>query len=223
MEGPAGLLYVYGVRALPVAVPGLEHREAALPEAADHVPAGPRPRQGALPAGGRRQVDGGRGEGHRGAARRRPRRGPGGGGAPPDRHRGGERGDRPGRPVVVHHLRRVRRAVPGRHRARRPHRRHAPLPGDDRVGVPVRGGHDAEEPGEEGQSLGPGEEAAPGMAQGGRLRGPRRRPGHRRPHRGRVPVLGGLRGRPGGPGEEDHEGLRRAPAHRGREVRDHGR
>ena len=43
---------------------------------------------------------------------------------------------RPRRAVVVHNLRRVRRAVPGRHRAHRPHRRHAPLPGDDGVGVP---------------------------------------------------------------------------------------
>ena len=46
---------------------------------------------------------------------------------------------RPRRAVVVHHLRRLRRAVPGRHRAHRPHRRHAPLPGADRVRVPVRG------------------------------------------------------------------------------------
>ena len=45
---------------------------------------------------------------------------------------------RPRRAVVVHHLRRVRRAVPGGHRAHRPHRRHAPLPGDDGVGVPRR-------------------------------------------------------------------------------------
>lgn len=44
--------------------------------------------------------------------------------------------------------------MPGRHRAHRPHRRHAPLPGDDRVRVPVRGGHDAQEPGEEGQPWG---------------------------------------------------------------------
>ncbi len=41
---------------------------------------------------------------------------------------------------------RLRRAVPGRHRARRPHPRHAPLPGHDRVELPVRGRRDAEEP-----------------------------------------------------------------------------
>ena len=53
-----------------------------------------------------------------------------------DRRRRGERRHRPGGAVGLHHLRRLRRAVPGGHRARRPHRRHAPLPGDDRVGVP---------------------------------------------------------------------------------------
>ena len=43
------------------------------------------------------------------------------------------RGHHPGRAVVVHVVRRLRRAVPRRHRARRPHHGHAPLPGDDRV------------------------------------------------------------------------------------------
>ena len=62
-----------------------------------------------------------------------------------------------------------------------------------------------------------------GVDQGGRLRGPGRRQGRRGPHRGRLPVLGRLRGRPGGPGQEDHQGLRGAAAHRGRQVRDHGR
>ena len=73
---------------------------------------------------------------------------------------------RPGRAVVVHHLRRVRRAVPGRHRARRPHRRHAPLPGAGRVVVPVRGRHDAEEPGEQGQPVGHGRPGPAGVDQG---------------------------------------------------------
>ena len=139
LEGPAGLLHLHRVRPLPVAVPGLEHRQAALPEAADHVAARPRARQGPLPAGRRRQDHGGRGEGDAGAAGRRPRRRAGRGRAPADRHRRGERRHRPRRAVVLHHLRRLRRAVPGRHRARRPHRRHAPLPGDDRVRVPERG------------------------------------------------------------------------------------
>ncbi len=61
---------------------------------------------------------------------------------------------RPGRPVVVHDVRRVRRAVPGRHRARRPHRRHAPLPGAHRVGVPDRARRPVQEPGEERQPVG---------------------------------------------------------------------
>ncbi len=74
LEGPARLLHLHRVRPLPVAVPGVEHRQAALPEAADHVAARPRARQGALPAGRRRQDRRGRGEGHRRAAGRRPRR-----------------------------------------------------------------------------------------------------------------------------------------------------
>ena len=45
---------------------------------------------------------------------------------------------RPGRAVVLHDLWRVRRAVPGRHRARRRDRRHAPLPGADRERLPQR-------------------------------------------------------------------------------------
>ena len=57
---------------------------------------------------------------------------------PPGRQ--GRRGDRPGRAVVLHELRGVRGGVPGGHRAHRPHRRDAPLPGADRVRVPGRGG-----------------------------------------------------------------------------------
>ena len=49
----------------------------------------------------------------------------------------------------LHHLRRVRRAVPGRHRAHRPLRGHAPQPGDDRVGVPGRTGRPVQERGEQ--------------------------------------------------------------------------
>ena len=60
--------------------------------------------------------------------------------------------------MVVHHLRRLRRAVPGRHRAHRPHRRHAPLPGADRVRVPVRGRRDAAQPREPRQPVGHGRE-----------------------------------------------------------------
>ena len=47
-------------------------------------------------------------------------------------------GHRQRRPLVVHHLRRLRGAVPGGHRARRPHRRHAALQEAHRVGVPRR-------------------------------------------------------------------------------------
>ena len=87
LEGPARLLHLHRVRPLPVAVPRLEHRQAALPEAADHVAARPRARQGAVPARRRRQGRRGQGEGHRRAARGRARRGPRRGRAPADRHR----------------------------------------------------------------------------------------------------------------------------------------
>ena len=134
------------------------------PKLADHGPARPRVRQGAVPAsagrrhGRRRAGDGRRPTPSRRTACPRPasRASPLGrpGRAPADRHRRGGRRHRPGRAVVLHHLRRLRRAVPGRHRARRPHRRHAPLPGDDRVELPVRGRRDAAQPGEQGQPVG---------------------------------------------------------------------
>ncbi len=43
--------------------------------------------------------------------------------------------------------------------------------------------------------------------------------GRRGPLRGRLPLLGRLRGRARGPGQEDHPGVRRAAAHRGRALR----
>ena len=102
--------------------------------------------------------------------------------------------------MVVHHLRRLRRAVPGRHRAHRPHRRHAPLPGADRVGVPVRGRRDAAQPREQGQPVGPGRHAA---ATSGwtdlAFEVPRAEPGRAAARRRRVPVLGRLRRRARGP------------------------
>ena len=70
--------------------------------------------------------------------RKSPGLGAGAGHPAAGRHRRAGRRHRPRRAVVVHHLRRVRRAVPGGHRAHRPHRRHAPLPGDDGVRVPLR-------------------------------------------------------------------------------------
>ena len=105
------------------------------------------------------------------------RAGPRRGRAAADRRRRGGRRHRPGRAVVLHHLRRLRRAVPGRHRARRPHRRHAPLPGADRVELPVRGRRDAAQPGEQGQPVGRAAEHPGGLDQGPGLRGA---PGRRR-------------------------------------------
>ena len=58
LEGHPRLHDLHRVRPLPVAVPGLEHREAALAEAADHGAARPRVRQGAalLAADGERRA-----------------------------------------------------------------------------------------------------------------------------------------------------------------------
>ena len=66
VEGHARLRDVHRVRPLPVAVPRVEHRQAALAEAADHGPARPHAREGAVHD--RRQ-------GHARRGRRRPRRG----------------------------------------------------------------------------------------------------------------------------------------------------
>ena len=226
LEGDAGLHHLHRVRAVPEPVPGLEHRQAAQPEDADHGPAGPPVRQGPVPA---RRADRERDRPRlrRPAAQRRaglgvrlrPHRGhqrrPG---APPaGRHPRGGRGHRPRRPVELHQLRRLRRAVPGRHRARRPHPRHAPLPDADRVELPLRGRRDAAQPGEPRQPVGRGRQRPRGVDQGARLRGPHgRRPD---PLRGRVPVLGRLRRRHRRPRQEGHQGRRRAHAHRRRRVR----
>ena len=169
LEGPAGLLHLHGVRPLPVAVPGLEHRQAALAEAAGPVAARPRVREGALSARRRRQGSDRRGEGHRGPARAHGRAGAGRGQPAADRHRGRAGRHRPRRALVLHHLRRLRRAVPGGHRARRPHRGHAPLPGADRVELPARGRRDAAQPGEQGQPVGFAAEHPRGLDQGPRL------------------------------------------------------
>ena len=77
LEGLPGLHHMYRVRPLPVAVPGLEHRQTAVSQARDHEPARPLVRQGAIHP--RRQGDaagehaGGRCR--RGTARREARRG----------------------------------------------------------------------------------------------------------------------------------------------------
>ena len=61
---------------------------------------------------------------------------------------------RPRRAVVVHDLRCVRGGVPGRHRARRYHRRHAPLRGADGVALPPRSRAHAAQHREPGRPLG---------------------------------------------------------------------
>ncbi len=135
-----------------------------------------------------------------------------------DERRADRRRHRPRGAVELHHLRRVRRAVPGGHRARRPHHRHAPLPGADRVGVPVRAGRPVQEPGEQGQPLGPERQGPHQVDRRDGLRDPGVRPGRGVLRRLRVPVLGRLRRRLRGPREEDHQGRRRTARHRGRRT-----
>ena len=110
LEADARLRHLHRVRAVPVGLPGLEHREAPVAEAAHHEPARQHVRLGHAAADRRGRAD------RAGAQRHRPRRALG-----------------------LHHLRRLRRGVPCRHRAHRRHRRHAALPGAHGVRVPVRG------------------------------------------------------------------------------------
>ena len=231
LEGLPRLHHLHRVRPLPVAVPGLEHRQAAVAQARDHEPARPPVRQGALhprrqgrrrsrtpPKAARRDSPTTKHEDApraRVRLRARARRlGPRAGHPAAGRHRRAGRRHRPRRAVVLHHLRRLRRAVPGRHRAHRPHRRHAPLPGDDRVGVPRRARRAVQEPGEQGQPLGPERQGPHQLDRRGRLRRPGLRQGRRLLRRLRVPVLGRLRRRLRGPRQEDHQGRRRTARHR---------
>ena len=110
----------------------------------------------------------------------------------------------------LHDVRGVRGAVPGRHRARRPHRRHAPPPGADRVGVPLRAGGAVPQPGEQGQPVGAERPQPPRLDQEARLRRAHFRRGARAG--GGVPVLDRLRGRVRRRRAEDRAGHRRAAA-----------
>jgi hypothetical protein len=135
------------------------------------------------------------------------------------RHGRAGRRDRPGRVVVVHHVRCMRRAVPGRHRAHRPHRRHAPLPSAHRVGVPVRGGRHAAQYREQGQPVGHAQRRPRRLDGRLVLRGAPGRAGRQARRRHRLPVLGRVRRRAGGPLPKGHRRVRRTAAHRGRRVR----
>jgi Fe-S oxidoreductase len=59
LEGDARLRHLHRVRALPEPVPGVEHRQAAVPQARDHGPARPPVREGALPHRRKRHARGG--------------------------------------------------------------------------------------------------------------------------------------------------------------------
>ena len=130
LEGDAGPLRLHGVRALPGGVPGVEHRQTALAQAAGDGSARPPARGGSPAARGARRV---------GPGLRHP--------ADTGRHR------RRGR-VGVHHVRGVHAGVPRRHRARRHDRGPSAQPGDGRVAVPAGGRRPAPQPREHQQPLG---------------------------------------------------------------------
>ena len=80
-------------------------------------------------------------------------------------------------------------------------------------------GGTVQEPGEERQPVGGHRIQADGLGGRPAVRGPSGRRRRRVARRGRVAVLGRLRRRVRGPGEEDHPGRGRAAAHGGRLVR----
>ena len=103
LEAAARHADLHRMRPVPVRLPGVEQRPAALAQAAHHGPAG--------------RADVGRDRLARPARHCRQRR--------QDR-RCRRSGDQPGCAVVLHHVRCLRRAVPGRYRARRHDRAPAP-------------------------------------------------------------------------------------------------
>ena len=179
LEGHPRLRDLHRVRPLPVAVPRVEHREAALPQAADDGPARPRLCEGAVPADeGKRERPA---RGRRG--RRREVERPLGSG-----HRATTGSTSPRVPATsstrtscgpADLVRRLRPAVPRRHRARRPHHRHAPLPGARRVQLPGRAQRAVQGPGEQGQPVEHVAHRADGLGQGPDVRRPGRRRGPR--------------------------------------------
>jgi ferredoxin len=199
------LLHLHRVRPLPVAVPGVEHRQAAVAQDADHGPARPPVRQGPVPA---RQESEGRGR---------------------DVIKIPLVGDTPGQenavidydvlwscttcgacveecPVDIQHVDTI--VDMRRYKAMM----ESSFPQE--AGVMLRNVENAGDP------WGVGPVQARGVDREARLRHPRRSARHRRRPRDRVPVLGRLRRRGRRPLEEDHPGHRAAAPRRGREVRD---
>ena len=208
VEGHPRLHHLHRVRPLPVAVPRLEHREAALAQAPDHRAARPRVRQGTTasrPTPSAQLVGvGSKGE-SAGARHRRPRL--------LLQPRGRRLRHRRGRAVELHLVRRLRPAVPRRHRARRPHHGHAALPAAGGVQLPGRAQPALQGPGEQGQPVEHVAHRADGLGQGPGVRRPGRRGGPRVPRVGRLAVLGRLRGGVRGPRQEDDPRGRRAARH----------
>ena len=165
LEGPARRLHLHRVRPLPGGLSGLQHRQAAQSQDVDH--------------GHPAHVGGGRArDRHHPELADRPRD------LRPRRH------DGPGRPrwpsrsstrdpvrrgLGLRDLRRLRRGVPGAHRARRQDRRAAPQP--RARGEPVPGRADRRVPvdGEPGQPVGPAGLGAARLDEAAAVRGPDRR------------------------------------------------
>ncbi|COW79074.1 Uncharacterised protein [Mycobacterium tuberculosis] len=148
------------MRTLSVAMPGLEHRQTVVAQAGHHGPARPLDGQGALHPGPKGCQRGRRGRSPRASSRAgigvrsSARAWTGAGDSPAGRHRGTGWRYRSRRLVVMCDLWCLRRAVPGGYRTCRSHRRYAPLPGDDGVGVPLRAVGAVQEPGDQGQPVG---------------------------------------------------------------------
>ena len=129
---------VHGVRALSVAVPRVEHREAAVSEAPDHG------HSATTSSSTGPQLLAAKQQGRRGVRKRRSQTLPA---AEPRGRRG--RGH-----LGLHDLWRVRAGVSGQHRAHRSHHRHAPQPRDGRVALPARDAERAAEHGDDRQPVG---------------------------------------------------------------------
>ena len=208
LEGPARRLHLHRVRPLPGGLPGLEHRQAAQSQDVHHGHPGHVGRGRARPRPHPELADRARDVRARRRATGRERRWP----------RRSSTRDPVRRGLGLRDLRRVRRGVPGAHRARRQDRRAAPEPRPRGVAVPA--GATAAFRAMEGQGNPWGQPAStrldwtkplpfevPTVAVAGR---------RRRARRPRGPVLGRLRGGVRSAQPEGRAGGRDVPACRRR-------
>ncbi len=234
VEGHARFLHLHRVRALLGQLPGFHHRQAAEPQAI-HARFAQSPVRPPRRVPGRRSSC--RASGHRACAERgawrepqgRARHGASGGirGSRCARRKGRAReglqagrpsagGDSRRRAVGLHHLPRMRRAVPGEHHLRRQDRADAPQPRGDQGRVPESTRQTLRGHGEQRQPV------EPGARRSGQLvRGPRREELRRQTRRGGF-VLGRLRRELRRPSQENSAQHRAAAAGGRRRFRDLG-